>query len=567
MKKILHYLKPYISKMTFGLFIKCVGTVMDLSLPWVLAYLIDDVVPAKSLSGIIFWGVAMLVCSALALVFNVGANRMAARVARDMTENLRHDLFFKIASLSCKQVDEKTIPSLQSRLTSDTYNVHQMVGMMQRMGVRAPILLVGGIIITLTLEPTLTLVMAATIPFVALVVWYVSKKSIPMYTGLQSAIDGLVRTVRENISGARVIKALSKTEYEKNRFEDVNSNVVDHEKKAGYTMALTNPFMNLLLNLGLTLVIIAGAFLVNQGLTQPGRIIAFLSYFVIILNAMLMVTHMFVILSKAIASGRRIADVLDTPDDMTVVPAERRETEYHVVFDRVSFSYLGCQDDLSEISFSLKRGETLGIIGLTGSGKSTIINLLMRLYDADSGEILIDGRPVNSIKQKELHTMFGVVFQDDAIFADTLARNIDFGRRLPEEQIERAAELAQASPFIKSLEEGLEHNLTSRGSNLSGGQRQRVLISRALAAEPDILILDDSSSALDYKTDSLLRGAINHHFANTTSIVIAQRISSILHADHILVLKDGKQIGYGNHENLLKSCEMYASLYELGINN
>lgn len=560
MRKILTYLKPYLPKMMLGLVIKFTGTIMDLLLPWILAYTIDEIVPLRNVQLILIWGVAMIFCSVLALLTNVIANRMASKVARDTTEAVRHDLFAKISYLSCRQVDDFTIPSLESRLTSDTYNIHQLIGMMQRLGVRAPILLLGGIMVTLTLEPILSLVLILVLPFIVLLVYLVSKKGIPLYTGLQQAVDAMVRTVRENIAGIRVIKALSKVDYEKQRFSDVNSEVVKKEKNAGITMALTNPMMNLLLNMGLTLVVIVGAYRVNEGLTQPGKIIAFLTYFTIILNAMLSITRMFVMYSRGSASADRICQVLNAPEDLKLEPQNHINNGYHITFDHVYFSYHKDKATIEDISFALKQGETLGIIGATGSGKSTLIRLLLRLYDADKGEIRIHGDNVSSIPPKELHTKFGIVFQNDILFADTISANIDFGRGLSQEQIAAAADSAQAKEFIDTLADGYQHMLTNRSSNLSGGQKQRILVSRALAAQPEILVLDDSSSALDYKTDSLLRKALAKNFKNTTTIIIAQRVSSILHADHILVLEDGKALGYGSHEQLLQSCESYREI-------
>lgn len=560
MRKILTYLKPYLPKMIFGLIIKFSGTIMDLLLPWILAYTIDEIIPLKDVRLILIWGVVMIFCSIIALITNIMANRMASKVAKDTTKAVRHDLFEKISFLSSRQIDEFTIPSLESRLTSDTYNIHQMIGMMQRLGVRAPILLLGGIIITLSLEPVLSLVLILILPFIGLLVYLVSKKGIPLYTSLQQSVDSLVRTVRENITGIRVIKALSKTNYEKQRFFDVNAEVVKRDKKAGVTMALTNPMMNLFLNIGLTLVIIVGAYRVNEGLTPPGKIIAFLTYFTIILNAMLSITRMFVMYTKGSASADRICQVLDTPEDLKVEAKNHVDNGYHIEFNHVCFSYNKGNYNIEDISFNLKQGETLGIIGPTGSGKSTLIRLLLRLYDTDNGIIRIHGDDVRSISQKELHTKFGIVFQNDVLFADTIASNIDFGRGLSREQIEAASDFAQAKEFINSFSDGYEHMVTAKGSNLSGGQKQRILIARALSAHPEILILDDSSSALDYKTDSLLRKALKQNFQSTTTIIIAQRISSILHADHILVLEDGKTSGYGTHEQLMQNCDNYKEI-------
>lgn len=560
MKGILKYIKPYILQMVLGLIIKFTGTIMDLCLPWILAYMIDDIIPQNNVNLIFIYGVIMVICSIIAVTNNIIANRMASRVARDVTREIRHDLFVKISYFSNTQIDKYTIPSLISRMTSDTYNIQRLIGVMQRLGVRAPILLIGGVIVTLTLEPVLSLVLIATLPFVGIMVYYVSKKGVPYYSEFQMYVDKLVRIVRENIIGIRVIKALSKTEYEKSRFEKINKDTSDKEKKASIVMGISSPMMNFILNLGLSIVIIVGAFRVNSGTTEPGKIVAFLTYFTIILNAMLSITRMFVLYSKGSASAMRISEVLEEDEDIVIKNEDYIESKYHIEFNNVSFSYNKDVNAISNINFKLKRGETLGIIGATGSGKSTIIKLLMKFYEVDEGKIRINGYDINGVDKNELHKKFGVAFQNDMIFENTIYENIKFGRDLRKEDIFRASEYAQAKEFIENLREKYNEHLTSKGSNLSGGQKQRVLISRALAKKPEILILDDSSSALDYKTDSLLRKAINDNFKDTTTIIVAQRISSIKNADKIIVLEEGKIIGYGNHDELIKDCYVYKEI-------
>ncbi len=567
MKRIFVYLRPHVPRMILGVIIKFIGTIMDLFLPWILSHMIANVVPLKDMGLILLFGLLMLVCSVVAWAGNVLANRMASRVARNTTECLRHDLFSRISYLSCRQTDDFTIASLESRLTTDTYNIHQMIGMMQRLGIRAPILLIGGISITIFLEPVLTLVLLAMLPFVGFAVFFISRKGIPLYTKLQKAVDAMVRVVRENASGVRVIKALSKTEYEKARFSRVNQDVVDRETKASVTMAASNPLMNLFLNAGLTLVVVAGAFRVYEGQTETATILAFLTYFTIILNALLSINRMFVLYSRGAASAKRIGEVLDTPMDLQQGEPDHVDTPYHITFDNVSFAYhTGRKEAVSDISFALKKGETLGIIGPTGCGKSTIVNLLVRFYDPDSGSIRIQGDDIRGIPEAELRAKFGMAFQNDVLFSDTIAENIRFGRDLNEDAVNKAAECAQAAGFISEIDEGLDYHLTIRGSNLSGGQKQRVLIARAVAAHPEILILDDSSSALDYQTDARLRKALRENCGDTTVIVVAQRVSSIRHADHILVMEQGKAAGYGTHEELMQTCEPYreTSISQMG---
>lgn len=559
MRTVFSYLRPKAGAMAVQLCVKFAGTVMELLLPWMLSVILDAYVPAGDLPGIWRWGGLMVLCAAAAWGANVLANRMATAISRDFTQRLRGDLFARVALLSCAQEDAFTTPSLISRLTSDTYNVHQMVDRMQRLGVRAPILLLGGIGITLTLEPVLTLVLIAVLPLLGAVVWLVSRKGIGLYTRTQAALDGLVRRAQESMAGIRVIQALSKGEYEAGRFDAANAEAVRRERTAGLLMSVTNPVMNLLLNGGLTLVIVAGAYRVNAGDTQPGAIIAFLSYFTIILNALMMVSRLFVMYSKGAASGRRIAEVLDAPRQLEAQPCPADGGPAAVAFDHVSFSYGKRRQDVADVSFALRPGETLGIIGPTGSGKSTLLRLLLRFYDPDAGAVRIDGQDVRALPPAQLHALFGVVFQNDFLYAGTIGENIDFGRGLSRAGLAWAAHTAQAD-FAAQKEGGLDAPLAPKGANLSGGQKQRVLLARALAGRPRILLLDDSSSALDYKTDAALRRALAQELGGVTKIIVAQRVSSIRHADHILVLEDGRAVGCGAHEELLRTCPNYREI-------
>ena len=570
MKGILEYIKPYRAFMLLTLFLKFVAAMMDLLIPSLLARIIDDIVPTGQVRLIFLWGGVMLICAVFSVTTNVTANRMAEISAGGMTRRLRHDLFSKVTYLSARQMDEFTVSSAVSRLTSDTYNVNRMLARMQRLGVRGPILLIGGILITMSMEPKLTLVLAMALPFIILIVWIVTKKTIPVYGRQQKVLDEMVRVLQENITGIRVIRALSRTDYEKERYDGVNENLAEIEQRAGRISSASSPLTTLVLNLGLTAVILTGAYLVQKGEAGPGVIIAFLSYFTIILNAMLGITNIFVMCSKGLASMRRIFEIMEAPEEMPVQAADKeeergtkREEAALVEFRDVTFSYNKKGDHLSHISFALKKGESLGIIGATGSGKSTIVNLLLRFYDVSGGSIWIDGRRIDTIPYPELRGMFGVVFQNDYLMAASMEENIDFFRGLSREQITEAAGHAQAESFIKEKEGRMDAKVAVRGNNLSGGQKQRIMIARALAAKPRILILDDASSALDYKTDARLRKELHAHFAQTATITIAQRISSIQGADHILVLEDGKSIGYGTHQELLKLCSEYRVIYEL----
>lgn len=583
MRRIFGYLKPYRLRMALGLAIKFTGTIAELAIPWILSYMIDHVIPLRDAGRIYLWGGVMFLCAVTALIFNITANRMASLVSRNATEQIRNDLFGRVLYLSNRQIDGFTLPSLISRLTTDTYNVHQMLGMMQRLGVRAPIMFLGGILITLTLDATLTLVMLAVMPVIVGILFFVSRIGVPMFTRLQHKIDQYVRVVREDVSGIRIIKALSKEDYERNKFYEQNRDAAAQEEKAGMVMSVLSPGVNMCLNTGTVLVILAGAIRVNKGLVQPGVLIAFLSYVTLILNAIIFVSRMLSVYSRASASARRITEVLDSARDLEPIsfdeavrlwPGNRikvsqgaaepgEEAPPYIEFDHVTFSYHKKEPNLRDVSFAVGRGETLGILGATGSGKSTVIQLLQRFYDVDDGAIRIGGRDVRTYPASELHRLFGVVFQNDFITRDTIGENIRFGRELTKEQIREAAAFAQAEAFIREKGEGFDTVVAVKGADLSGGQKQRLLISRALAAHPAILLLDDSMSALDYRTDAALRGQLREHFGDTTSVIVAQRISSVLHADRILVLEEGGVAGYGTHEDLMKTCEIYQDIWQI----
>ena len=543
--------------------IKLLGAVLELLIPSLMEVMLDEKVPAGDTVAIWLYGGLMLLCAAGCLASNILANRMSAKSSGKITRAIRHDLFEKLQNLSAKQMDELTIPSAESRLTSDTYNVNQLLARLQRLGIRAPILLIGGIGMMLTMDTVLSLVLIGLLPIIGIVVYFVTKTSVPLYTKQQGVLDRVVRTVQENITGIRVIKALSKTEFEKNRFRQVNDDLTAVDMKAGFITAITNPVSSLTLNLGLTLVVVIGAYRVHNGAILSGVIVAFLQYFTMILNAMLGITRIFVMWSKGEASANRVADVLVLPEDLTPLPAsEAEENAPHIEFRDVSFSYTGIGRNTDSLSFKLEHGQALGILGPTGSGKSTILNLLLRMYDPDSGAVLIDGQDIRTITPEILKAKFGVVFQNDFLAEGTIADNIRFLRDIPDEDLHRAAEDAQAE-FIGEKEGNMEAEVMVRGNNLSGGQKQRLLIARALAANPEILILDDASSALDYQTDSNLRKALRNNYRNTTTVLVAQRISSLRHADLILVLQDGKVIGMGNHDQLMDSCSEYRYLAQI----
>ncbi|MCR3906247.1 MAG: ABC transporter ATP-binding protein/permease [Tenericutes bacterium] len=574
MKMILRLVKPYWRMLTISLSFKSVGALADLFLPWIIAYMIDVEIPrlredtTSNLNSLYMLGAAMVIIAFLGLYLNVAANRKAEMIAALAVKELRHDLFFKIERLSANQVDALTRPSLISRMTTDTYNMYHATAVMQRLGVRAPVLLIGGILMSLLLDPITTLIMVAMLPLIIVIVYFYSRKGIPLYKKTQKYIDLMIRKLREYISGARVVRALSMNEHEKQMFNNANQDTVDAELTATITMAKINPLMQTVMNMGLIIVLIVGAYRLSAGLVEIGQIMAFVTYFTIILNAMMSITRIFVLSSRATASGERIDEVLNLPDDMKdgTEPVEVRSDVPHIEFRNVSFSYTQKESNLTDVSFKLYQGQTLGIIGATGSGKTTIINLLMRFYDVDSGEILIYGKNIKDIKQNDLRKRIGVVFQNDLIFADSIYGNIQFNRNvITNDDIELATRVAQAE-FIYDKKDDMNLQMAQRGMNLSGGQKQRVLIARAVAGKPDIMVLDDASSALDYQTDMKMRLSLKKELTKTTMIIIAQRISSLRNSDMILLVDEGRILASGTHDELMQSSVMYQEIayYQLG---
>lgn len=578
MKFIFGYVKKYKWLVVLCILLKTFACIFELLLPYILEHLIDDVAPTKNLPQIFLWGAAMLIIAFATRFLNVKSNRQAVKVSADAAYEIRRDLFWHSVKLSAEQTDEIGLPSLTSRMTVDSYNVQDLLRTFQTMAIRAPMLILGGIAVTMTMDVGLSLILCVLAPLGIVLVTFASFKGIPLYDKVQKGVDDITRVMRENITGIRVVKALSKEPYEIGRFSAVNEEMSRRERRAGIIMGLPGPLMTLVLNCGLILVVLVGAHRVNNGVTDPGVILAFLTYFNMILTAIMGLNRVFLVISKASASANRIADVIARENTLAALPEDQAastDSDAYILFENVSFRYgVDSEGDnasfageerqmsLENISFAIKKGGSLGIIGPTGCGKTTIINLLMRFYDTAEGHIFVDGRDVRTYDQDVLHRMFGVVFQNDVIFADTLAENISFGRDVEEDILRRAAADACAAEFVEAYEDQYQHQAAIHGANLSGGQRQRILISRALAGDPDILVLDDSSSALDYKTDAALRKAVLEHYSHTTSIVIAQRVSSIMNLDHILVMDEGRVIGQGTHEELLRSCPQYLDIYK-----
>jgi len=589
MKLIFKALAKYKWAAALSIFLKLLGTLTELSLPYILEYIIDTLVPAGRLRPVMLWGSLMFVAAILTRFLNATANRRAVNTAHFVSYDIRNRLFRKTINLSGSRFDAFTLPSLISRMTSDSYNVQAATQQLQVLCVRSPILLIGGIIVTVTMDAGLATVLLAILPVLLTIILIVSAKGIPLFNKVQQYLDRVVRVMRENITGIRVVKALSKTEYEKRRFARANDELTAGDLKASTVMAIPGPFMQTCLNTGLAIIVLLGASRVNKGLIEPGVILAFLTYFNMIAMGVMGINRIFITMSKASASANRINKVLESEEDQPqLAEGETRaqQEEGFIAFENVSFAYGGAEETgaaanvdgseikadfageqrenaLENITFHLKKGESLGIIGPTGCGKTTVINLLMRFYDVPEGGVFVDGKDVRTYKKEELRAKFGVCFQNDMVFQDTLRENVVFGREENEAKLRGSIEDAMAAEYIDALEDGLDYGAAIRGANLSGGQKQRLLIARALYGDPEILVLDDSSSALDYKTDAAVRKAIEAHHGDTTLIMVAQRVSSIMNLDRIMVMDNGRCIGLGTHEELMKTCPAYRETCEV----
>lgn len=565
------YLKKYRNRIIYGTTVKLLfGTVTELFLPYLLAGLIDTAVPSRNIKMIYMYGGLMILAAITCWTANIFANRLSSWTSAQVIEKMRQDLFSRIMFLSVKQIDDFTVPSLESRITSDTYNVHRFITIVQRAGVRAPMLFLGGVFFCFLQNIKLALILVVLLPPIVFVLFGFSKKSFPLFKNVQHKLDYMTRIVRENISGIKIIRAMNRTDAEKMRFKKSSDEVSKAEEKAVLLAAKTNPLINLILYFGITVVILCGAFMVNSGEITSGIIISFLSYFMQITNSLLTLNRIFLIYNKAASSAARIEEVLKIEDktyndEIKISHRINKNAEPLVEFKNVNFNYNLCggKNILHDISFSIKKGETIGIIGATGSGKSTILKLVLGLYAFYSGEIYWHGQKLCPSIINEMRDKISVVFQNDFLYSASILENITFGEKVPNGRIEQSVQTAQAADFIYE-KGGLSYKLAVKASDLSGGQKQRILISRALIPEQELLILDDAASALDYETDAKFRNALTEYRKNKkTAIIIAtQRISSIKNADKIIVLQNGRIINSGTHNRLLSECSVYSEIYK-----
>lgn len=558
------YLGGFKKELIIGPAAKLIEAIFELIVPLIMAEIIDEGINGGAGKEYIFkMGGLMILMGVFGLCSTLVCQYLASRASQGVGTIIRNDLFRHIGTFSHAELDKFGTPSLITRITNDVNQVQSAVAMLIRLVVRAPFLVVGAAVMAMTIDVKLSLIFLAVIPLVAAVLYFIMSRSVPFYRVIQKKLDKISLITRESLSGARVIRAFSRQEKEQERFDEANNDYAEISMRVGRLSALLNPLTYAIMNLAIAAIVWFGGFRVESGALTQGQVIAFVNYMTQISVALVVVANLVVLFTKAAASSTRINEVFEV--ETTIVDGEgakENENAPKIEFRDVSFSYSENGDNAVEnITFTLNRGETLGVIGGTGSGKSTLVNLIPRFYDAEQGEVLIDGENVKNYTLDALRKKIGVVPQKAMLFSGTIAENLRWGdANATDAELVKAAEIAQAKEFIDKMPDGFDTIINQGGRNLSGGQKQRLTIARALVGNPEILILDDSASALDFATDAALRKAIATHTDNMTVIIVSQRATSIKYADKIIVLDDGEAVGLGTHEQLMESCEVYREI-------
>ena len=564
MFKLLPYLKNYKKEVIIGPIFKLLEAIFELMVPLVMAKIIDIGVKNGDYNYVIKAGIALLVLGFLGLFCALVCQYSAAKASQGFGTDLRNDLFSHINSLSHSEIDMIGTSSLITRLTNDVNQLQLAVAMFIRLAFRAPFIIIGSAVMAMTLDLKLSIVFLFAIPLISLTLFWVMSKSIPFYSNIQKKLDKISLITEENLEGARVIRAFSKEENEKKRFIDASDDYTIASINVSKISALLNPLTSIIMNFAIVAILWYGGYRVNIGALTQGQIIAFVNYMTQISLTLVVFANLVVIFTKAFASGERVYEILEINSSITDknIKISPVSNALKVEFKNVSFSYKGSnKNSLSNANIKVNTGETIGIIGGTGSGKSTLINLIPRFYEATEGEVLIDGVNVKDYNLNSLRDKIGIVPQKAALFSGTLRENMTLGNKnASDEEIKKAFDIAQASEFVSSLSKGLDTVILQGGKNLSGGQKQRLTIARALVKNPEILILDDSASALDFATDAKLRKAIKEETKNMTVFIISQRATSIKNADKIIVLDNGNIVGIGSHSELLKNCTVYKEI-------
>lgn len=565
MRKLVKYLKKYKKNVILGPIFKLTEAVFELIVPLVMAQIIDVGIANKDSGYIWKMGGVLVLLGVCGLGFALICQYVASVASQGFGTELRRELYHHINTLSHKEVDEFGTPSLITRLTSDINQLQVAVAMLIRLVVRAPFLVIGSTIMAFMIDAKLALIFVLVIPLVAIVMWLVTTRTIPFFKSIQKKLDKTSLITRENLVGARAVRAFSKQKYEQERFKDNAEDIEKAAVRAGKISALLSPVNAIILNLAIVAIIWFGGLSVNVGDLTQGQVIALVNYMNQILLALVVVANLVVIFTKSAACAARVNEVLDTKPSIEGKETTKGNVDPSapaVRFDKVSFSYHDNSEyALEDISFTAGKGQTIGIIGGTGSGKSTLVNLIPRFYDTSKGAFSVCGTDVRNYNLGDLRKKIAVVPQKAVLFSGTIRENMKWGGdNITDEQIWRALKISQAYEFVERLDKGLDHEILQGGKNLSGGQKQRLTIARAIAADPEILILDDSASALDFATDAKLRTAIKENCTNMTVFLISQRANTVKNADQIIVLDDGKMVGTGTHKELLQTCTDYCQI-------
>lgn len=565
MKKVLIYLKYYKKETILAPLFKMLEASFELFVPLVIASIIDRGIEKEDTTHIFWMGGVLILLGIIGLVCSVTAQYFSAKAATGFASRLRNVLFSHIQKLSFTQLDEAGSATLITRMTSDVNQVQSGVNLVLRLFLRSPFIVFGAMIMAFTVDVKAALIFVVTIPLLSIVVFGIMLISIPLYKKVQQALDKVLSKTRENLSGVRVIRAFNKEEEERQDFYEKNDALNKVQVFVGRFSALMNPITYLIVNGAILYLIWTGAWQVEMGALKQGEVVALVNYMSQILVELVKLANLIITVTKAIACGKRIEEVLDLPVEYVKEQDDRKE-EYKgaVAFEDVTFAYhKDAEPAISHISFVAKKGETIGIIGGTGSGKSTIVNMLPAFYRPTEGKIYIDGKNVNCYDEQELKDKIGMVMQKAVLFKGTIAENLQFGKAdATEDEMWQALSMAQAKEFVEQKEGGLSFVINEGGKNLSGGQKQRLTIARALVKKPEILVLDDSASALDYATDAALRKALKETGENQITFIVSQRAASIMHANQIIVLDEGEMVGLGTHSELLKKCQVYKEIYD-----
>lgn len=561
-------MKDHLKECILAPLFKCLEACVDLIVPLLMARLIDIGIGGNNTSYIVKIGILLIVLAACGLALSSVAQWFSAKAAVNFAANVRSKAFSHIEHLSFSKQDSLGTATLITRLTSDVNMLQTGVNMTLRLFLRSPFIVFGSVIMAFTVDTHAAWIFAAAVPLLAIVVYGIMAITVPLYKKVQARLDKVTQATRDNLTGVRVIRAFNLQSSETNQFLDQNEKLTQQSKHVGLFSALTNPLTYILINLATALLLYVGAIRVNVGALTQGQVIALVNYMAQILVELVKLANLIVTISRSIAAGNRVQAILDTPIGMqqSESPAQT-DREGSVDFDHVSLTYEGGGDPaLSDITFKAEPGQTIGIIGGTGSGKSSLVNLIPRFYDVSSGSVKVDGVDVKDLPMADLRQEVGIVLQKPILFAGTIRSNLQFGNPdATDQEIWQALKDAQAEDFVRQKPKQLDEAVEQGGRNFSGGQRQRLSIARALIRKPRILILDDSSSALDFATDAALREAIHHLSYHPTTFIVSQRVASILYADKILVLADGRLMGEGTHEELLKTCQVYREIYESQI--